>query len=87
MGTAGDDFWYSMKNPPYPSPVPSPERTLPERNKQPNKTTKTNKNPATKDGVKQKLLVNRKLRSQRMHLGTYCRQVGFVVRVVQHVGN
>jgi hypothetical protein len=49
VGAAGDDFWYpSMKSPPYLQPVPYPARNLHERK---NKTQKTNKNPATKDGV------------------------------------
>ena len=50
MGAAGDDFWYSMKNPPYPSPVPSPARALPneETTKQSNEDKQNP--PDTKDG-------------------------------------
>jgi len=56
VGAAGDDFWYpSMKSPPYLQPVPFPARTLDElkllTTKQTNKTSKTNKNPATQGGV------------------------------------
>jgi hypothetical protein len=52
VGAAGDDFWYpSMKSPPYLQPVPYPARTPDERKLLTNKITKTNKNPATKDGV------------------------------------
>jgi hypothetical protein len=52
VGAAGDDFWYpSMKSPPHLQSVPFPARTPDERKLLTNKITKTNKNPATKDGV------------------------------------
>ena len=51
MGTAGDDFWYSMKNPPYPSPVPSPARALHDHNPSRMQLTKT-KPPTQRTGVR-----------------------------------
>ena len=70
VGTAGDDFWYpSMKSPLHLQPEPSSARNLDERKLFTSEgTTKQNsedkqKPPTHRTGVKEKLLVNRKLRS------------------------